>query len=169
MKTCEELKESAAKRIIESVNFATVASLNAADCGTNLSFSLYLNIRDAMFHFKALCESTDDENRLKHYYNLKEHLLRGEKDAIIFQVQVICDAIHDIMQQKGFEEMFEEKEVKELQVLIHSLKEVVLKLRIEGAKLPDEPTFSNLDAWNMVTRYTKSVVGICREKNISLF
>lgn len=166
-----EIKLTASNMIIEAVNFASIAGLNATDCGVNLSASLYLNVRDAMFHFKALCDCNeeDNDNILKHYFNLKEHLLRGEKDAIIFQVQAVCDAVYDIMQQKGFDEIFHIEEVKRLQKLMHNLKNVVLKLRIEGAKLPNESEFSVFDAWNEVTNYTMQVVQICRGRNISLF
>lgn len=170
MEICE-LRENAAKMIVEAVDFASIAGLNATDCGINLSASLYLNVRDAMFHFKALCDCTDEDtdNILRHYFNLKEHLLRGEKDAVIFQVQAVCDAVYEIMQQKGFNETFQTEEIKQLQILVHSLKDVVLKLRIEGAILPSELTFSVLDAWNEVKNYTMKVVQICREKNVPLF
>jgi len=165
-----EIKEDAAELIVEAVNFASIAGLTASDCGINLSASLYLNVRDAMFHFKALCDCADDvDNVLKHYFNLKEHLLRGEKDAVIFQVQAVCDAVYDIMQQKSFNDMFRNEEIKQLQCLTHNLKDVVLKLRIEGAKLPNESTFSVLDAWNEVKVYTMKVVQICRERNVPLF
>lgn len=166
-----ELREDAAKMIIEAVDFASIAGLNATDCGINLSASLYLNVRDAMFHFKALCDCADSDmdNILRHYFNLKEHLLRGEKDAVIFQVQAVCDAVYEIMQQKGFNETFQSEEIKQLQALMHSLKDVVLKLRIEGAKLPNESTFSVSDAWNEVRTYTMKVVQICRERNVPLF
>lgn len=165
------LKEDAAKMIIEAVNFASIAGLNATDCGISLSASLYLNIRDAMFHFKALCDCADNDkdNMLRHYFNLKEHLLRGEKDAVIFQVQAVCDAVYGLMQQKGFNEIFQSEEIKQLQILVHCLMDVVLKLRIEGAKLPNESVFSVLDAWNEVKAHTMKVVQICRERNVSLF
>lgn len=166
-----ELRENAAKMIVEAVNFASIAGLNASDCGINLSASLYLNVRDAMFHFKALCDCDDDDmdNILKHYFNLKEHLLRGEKDAVIFQVQAVCDAVYELMQQKGFDDTFRNEEIKQLQSLVHSLKDVVLRLRIEGAELPNESTFSVLDAWNEVKTYTIKVVQICRARNVPLF
>lgn len=169
MDVCE-LKENAAKMIVEAVNFTSIAGLTASDCGINLSASLYLNVRDAMFHFKALCDCADDvDNSLRHYFNLKEHLIRGQKDAVIFHVQAVCDAVYEIMQQKGFNEIFRKEEVKQLQVLTHKLKDVVLKLRIEGAKLPNEAEFSILDAWNEVKTYTIEVVQICRDKNVPLF
>lgn len=97
-----EYKDSTSQMIIEAVNFASMASLNAADCGVHLSASLYLNIRDAMFHFKALYESDEDSEMSRHYYNLKEHIVRGEKDAIINYVQQLCDAIHNLMQKNDF-------------------------------------------------------------------
>ncbi len=165
----QELKENAAKMIVEAVDFASMAGLTASDCGISLSTSLYLNIRDAMFHFKALCDSTDPDNRLRHYFNLKEHLLRGEKDAIICQVHSLCDAIHEIMQQKDFHKIFKQEETKQLQVLVHDMKDVVLRLRIEGADLHSDVSFSVLEAWQAVKVYTDQVVRLCRSKNILLF
>lgn len=170
MEICE-LKKNAAEMIVEAVTFAHMAGLNASDCGINLSASLYLNVRDAMFHFKALCDCADDDmdNILKHYFNLKEHLLRGEKDAVIFQVQSVCDALYEVMQQKWFNDTFRNEEIKQLQFLMHKLKDVVLKLRIEGAKLSNESNFSVKDAWNEVKNYTIKIVQICRDRNVPLF
>lgn len=167
----EGRRKKAAKLIIEAVDFAIIAGLGATDCGINLSASLYLNVRDAMFHFKALCDCADEDtdNILKHYFNLKEHLQRGEKDAVIYQVQAVCDALHNIMQQKDFNETFRLAEIKQLQALMHNLKDVILKLRIEGANLPNESAFSILDAWKEVYAYTVKAVQICRERNVALF
>lgn len=165
----QELKAIAAKMIVDAVDFASMAGLTASDCGISLSTSLYLNVRDAMFHFKALCDSTDCGNRLRHYYNLKEHLMRGEKDAVICQVHSVCDAIHEIMQQEDFHKTFKKEEIKQLQSLGHDMKDVVLRLRIEGADLPDESAVSLVDEWQKVKVYTEQAVRLCRSKNISLF
>lgn len=168
----QKIKEEAANMIIEAAKFATVVGISAADCGVSLSASLYLNIRDAMFHYKALCDyvqNADDINALKHYFNLIEHLIRGEKDAIIMQAQVVSDCIYDIMQQKDFDELFSHEDVKNLQSYIHKLKEVILKIRIAGSDLTREKTLLVDEAWTEVVSYTKGVAKICEGKNISLF
>ena len=169
MEICE-LREDAANLIVEAVNFASIAGLNAADCGISLSASLYLNVRDAMFHFKALCDCNEDmDNVMRHYFNLKEHLLRGEKDAVICQARAVCEAVYEILQQKDFDAVFQNEEIKQLQLLLHGLKDVVLKLRSEGSALPNESEFSVFDAWNEVKEYTMKVVQICRGRNVALF
>ena len=165
------LKKNAAELIVEAADFACLAGLNASDCGINLSASLFLNIRDAMFHFKALCDckETDTNNILRHYYNLREHLTRGEKDAVIFQVQAVCDAIFEIMQNSQFMSKIGAEERKQLQTLIHSMKDVTLKIRIDGANLSNESALSIKEAWDEVTAYTRKAAQICRENSIPLF
>ena len=56
-----DIKELAAQQIIEAVQFADFAGVNAADFGVALSGSLFRNIRDAMFHFRALCDNLENE------------------------------------------------------------------------------------------------------------
>ena len=80
----EKMKETAAEQIIEAVEFANIVSVNAADTGTTLSASLFRNIRDAIFHFKAMCDCMEEDEAVRHFYSLKEHLTRGEKDAVIW-------------------------------------------------------------------------------------
>ena len=60
----ENMKETAARQIVEAVQFANFAGVNAADFGVSLSASLFRNIRDAMFHFNAMCDYFDTD--LKH-------------------------------------------------------------------------------------------------------
>lgn len=168
----QEIKRTSAEMIVEAVNFATVAGVNAVEFGIELSSSLYLNIRDAMFHFKALCdylEKNDREQAEKHYHNLKEHLLRGEKDAIIFQARAVCDAVSEIMQQKNFKNTFNFEDVRMLQSYVHSLKNIILKIRLEGAELSDNSKASLEDIWAEVVNYTEKVSRICKEKNETLF
>ncbi len=165
------LKDDAANMIVDAVNFANLAAIHATDCGVNLSASLYLNIRDAMFHFRALCDCSEDDtnNILKQYFNLKEHLLRGEKDAIICQVQSIHTALYAIMQLKSFHDIFNADEIRQFQRLSHELKDIVLRLRMDGSQLSQKTAFSPLEAWSEVYTYTLKIIQLCRSKNISLF
>lgn len=168
----DKMKEETAQLIVEAVKFAVIAGINATDCGTELSASLYLNIRDAMFHYKALCDylqKEDYDGALKHYFNLKEHLARGKKDAVIMQAQAVSKAIFDIMQRKDFDESFGAEDVRKLQLYNHKIKDVILRTRISGSNLADENGYSVDDAWTEIVSYTMKVAKICEEKNVSLF
>lgn len=168
----EDMINETADLIVEAVKFSTIIGVNSADCGTSLSASLFLNIRDAMFHFKALCEYSEKKDKygaLKHYYNLKEHLLRGEKDAAIVQAHAVSAAIFEVMQQKDFEDIFSIEDIRKMQSYNHRIKEVILKLRLEGSDLVKNNDFSIEDAWGEIAFYTENVEKICKEKNISLF
>lgn len=167
----KKLKEDAADMIVDAVKFAAIAGVNASDCGVELSTSLYLNIRDAMFHYKALCDyfDEDSDSALKHYFCLREHLLRGEKDAVITQAHAIVNALLEIMQQRDFDDEFDSDELRLLQQLDHKVKNVILMVRTSGANLSDGKGFSIGDAWTELVNYTISIVQICRNKNISLF
>jgi PAS domain-containing protein len=167
-----EMKKEAADMIVGAANFASIAGLNASDCGIGLSASLYLNIRDAMFHFKALCDYADDndkENVMRHYFNLKEHLLRGEKDAVISQGQAVCDAVDHAIQQNCFDTTLRMEDLKELQNLTHKLKDIILNLRMDGSRLSNETMLYVSNAWHDVTEYTRQMVQICRKRNITFF
>lgn len=168
----QNIKEETAQLIVEAVKFAMVAGVNAADCGIRLSASLYLNIRDAMFHYKALCDylqKEDNDGALKHYFNLKEHLIRGKKDAIIIQAQTVSESILDIMQQRDFDELFSMEDIRKLQLYNHKIKDVILRTRVAGSDLTDENIYSVDDAWTEIASYTVKVAKICEEKNVSLF
>lgn len=167
----KRMKEEAADLIVEAVKFATVAGVNASDCGIALTASLFLNIRDAMFHYKALCDSaeTDEENCIKQYYNLKEHLLRGKKDAVILQAHTVCDAVRSMMQQKNYQEKFSPEELKQVKKLVHAVKDVILRIRIAGTELSEDTTFSIEEVWEEVVSCTIEITELCKAKDVPLF
>ncbi|MFI3213757.1 MAG: hypothetical protein R3Y24_10480 [Eubacteriales bacterium] len=169
LRVLEELKDEVAELIIEASDFAISIGMIAVDCGIDLSASLFLNIRDAMFHFKALCESTEEESMYKHYYNLKEHLLRGQKDAIIFLVQAVCDGILNIMQMQEFEKKFEDVERKQLQIWFHYLKQVILEIRISGADLPKDNVNSVENIYEGIGKCVIEILQMIQNKGMSLF
>lgn len=168
----QRMREETAQLIVEAVKFAVVSGVNASDCGISLSASLYLNIRDAMFHYKALCDylqSGDNDNALKQYFSLKEHLIRGKKDAVIMQAQAVSEAVFDIMQQRDFDELFGMEDVRKLQLYYHKVKDIILRTRLSGSNLTDENNFSVDDIWAETASYTVKVAEICESKNVSLF
>mgnify|MGYP001025874631 FL=1 len=163
--------EEAADLIVEAVKFAAVAGVNASEFGIRLSESLYLNIRDAMFHYKALCDQVRDgkeEDAWRHYFNLKEHLIRGEKDAIIVQAQAVSEAVFSIMEQAAFDDLFDSDDRKELQSRSHQVKDIILRVRIAGSDLPEEE-FSVSELRTEVVSCTVKAAKICEEKNLSLW
>lgn len=165
-----EAKKETADSIIEAVKFSVILGILAQDLGIELSASLYLNVRDAMFHYRMLCnyaEKQDNENMLKHYYNLKEHIIRGEKDAIILLSGNVLDALSEISRQNVFDE-FTSSEVKKLQSNSHNIKDIVLRIRTDGIR-PDSAKGFPLDIFSELTVYIKNIVKICEGKNIPLF
>ena len=167
----EQMKTEAARMIVEAVQFAVSAAVNAADCGVELAMSLYLNIRDAMFHYKALCDSLlkgNEDNAMKNYVSLKEHLLRGKKDAVLAHTYIVCKAIGRIMEQKNFNNIFCAEEARRLRSCNNNLKGLVLNVRLAGRE-PGDEQFSIERTWEKVTACTIEAVTLCRNRNISLF
>lgn len=164
------MKKEAADLIIDAVRFAAIAGVNASECGVTFSTSLHLNIRDAMFHYKAMCDSVekDEKNFLRHYFNLKEHLIRGEKDVIISQAQTVSEAVFNIMQRKEFSNSFDLNAMKELQFCEHQIRDIILRIRIDGSNLISDQ-FSIDELWSEVVSYTEKITKICEEKGILLF
>jgi len=166
----DEKKSIAANDIIEAVKFAVVSGMYAHDLGIETSASLHLNIRDAMFHYKSLCDyikDKDEENVCKHYYSLKEHIIRGEKDAIILHAINVLDALSEIEQQKCFEE-FTPSEVKQLRMYNHKIRNVILEIR-KGGINPDNRGGFPLNKFSELKDYIKEIIKICETENIPLF
>lgn len=61
MKDKMKMRDTATERIAEVVQFANLAGVNAADMGISLSIALFRNIRDVMFHFRAMCDCLEDD------------------------------------------------------------------------------------------------------------
>ena len=142
----------------------------ARDIGVECSASLQRNIRDAMFHYRKLCiyaDQANDEYVLKHYYNLKEHIIRGEKDAIILQAGNVLDALYELQQRKYFLE-FTPWEVKELQLHSHKIREVILDIRTDGID-PDSQQGFPLSTFSELKKYIRCIMEICENRNIPLF
>lgn len=171
MQNINEMKQIAADKIVEAVQFANVLGVAASDSGVKFSGSLLLNIRDAMFHFRTMCDycENDEEKSRKHYYSLMEHLVRGEKDAVILYGKTVVDAVMDIMQKQAFSDVFSQEDIRRLRHYIHAIKGVFLKLRKSGMHLLGKSGQTIEDAWAEIVEYTEKILEICRKVNVSLF
>lgn len=168
----QRIKEESAELIIFAVKFTASAAMYASDCHLDLSKSLYLNIRDAMFHYKAMCDyiqKMDEDNALRHYFNLKEHLIRGEKDAITLQAMCVEESLFKLLQTEDFNQLFNPEEIKKLQFYYHKIKDVILRVRLGSSNLTSVNFIWVEEMWSELKEYTKSVGSICGEKNIYLF
>lgn len=172
----DELLSEAAEAIVSAAKFSAVVSMLANDIGINISASLQLNIRDAMFHFVAMSDTQEDDSTLefeKNYFNLKEHLSRGKKDAVILFAQDVCNAVMDDADTSMYENVSDE-ECKQLQHYCHNIKNVILEIRLGGRDLSGkidqtEHKVSVDDAWKNVFFYTSSISKILQRYNIKLF
>lgn len=170
--TIQSLKDETAIMIIDAVKFAVLVGVNATDCGIHLSTSLYLNIRDAMFHYKALCDCGSDEKlelAKRQYYNLKEHIIRGEKDAVISHAHAVNDAVFDIMQLPDFYKKFDIQDIKQLQAYTHGVKNIILKVRLAGTDLNKDSSSLIQETWEEMVEYTLKIAQLCQSKDIHMF
>lgn len=165
-----DIKELAAQQIIEAVQFADFAGVNAADFGVALSGSLFRNIRDAMFHFRALCDNLENEDQcMRHFYSLQEHLSRGEKDAVITFGRSVTDAVFDLMQSEDFTDRFSSDDIFALQHSVHLIKNTFMDVRKGGMHLKDGQSMSVQSAWNVIAGQTEKIVDLCKKRRIALF
>ena len=169
MKDKEKMKETAAEQIIEAVEFANIVSVNAADTGTTLSASLFRNIRDAIFHFKAMCDCMEEDEAVRHFYSLKEHLTRGEKDAVISFGKSVADAVFDLIQMSDLDNCFEEEDIAVFRQSTHMIKNIFMDMRTDGMHVKEKPGISVRDAWFSIMRQTEIINDICHKRGVHLF
>lgn len=168
----KQMRQSAAESIVEASKFAAMMGVNAVDWGIDISASFYLNIRDAMFHFKALCdyiEAANEEKAVKNYHNLMEHINRGEKDAVIRLIQQAVSAVTSIIQMNGLDSEYTEKEIAMLQRYMHLLKGNLLRIRSSGVNVSDGREFSVKEEWTEVVRHILAIDKICKVHGMTLF
>lgn len=166
-----EMKIDAANKIVEAVQFADTMGVAASDSGVEFSGSLLLNIRDAMFHYKAMCDNidTDEEKAKRHYYSLLEHLMRGEKDAVISYGKIVVDTVFELMQTEEFHGVFSREEMNLFRKYIHVIKNTFLDLRRGGMHIPGKKGQTVEESWEIITDSTKKITEMCIKKNVNLF
>ena len=163
----ENMKETAARQIVEAVQFANFAGVNAADFGVSLSASLFRNIRDAMFHFNAMCDyfDTDEDQAARHYYSLMEHLSRGEKDAVITFGKSVADAVFDLLRMDAADEVFSREDIADLQHCVNTF----MDMRTGGMHLKEKKGIPLQEAWEHIAKQTEKIAGLCRQRSVDLF
>jgi len=132
------MKSSAANRIVDSSKFTGYYSLTAVQCGIFVPASMYRNLRDAMVHYKVMidCIDADDYDRAqKNYNNLFEHLIRGEKDAVISYIQSILGKINNVTSGESYEYYVDIEHKRKVREIIHELKNILIEIRLLGLKL----------------------------------
>ncbi len=86
------------------------------------------NFRDALFHYKKLYESDTVEDAISQAEAIDEHLSRAIKDSLMQLVQVLLYSSTFLYEENDTED----SDKAELQELIHSFKQSILKLRIDA-------------------------------------
>lgn len=168
----KQMRQSAAESIVEASKFAAMVGVSAVDLGIDISASFYLNIRDAMFHFKALCdyiEAGDEEKAGQNYHNLMEHINRGEKDAVIRLIQQAVSAVTSIIQMNSLDLEYTEKDIAMLQRYMHLLKGSLLRIRSSGIGASDGREFSVKEEWTEVVQHILAIDKICKGHGMKLF
>lgn len=168
MSNKNELVKEAANWIKTAIEFSAMMGLNAIDFNSELSASLYLNIRDAMFHFKAMYEAEDEECIYRNYCNLKEHIIRGEKDAIISYAQEVIERIMDIVDSMDYLR-FSESDKKALQKLLHEIKNTILLIRLSGIDEYNKLSKSLTDVWRELANNTVKIKEIFNNQGLTFF
>lgn len=170
MMNSDQIKKEAADAIIDAVKYAAGLGKLSFEFGINASASLQLNIRDAMFHYKKLCDYADEDNpekMMKQYYNLREHILRGEKDSVIMMARNVLEALSEISRKTDFLS-FTSQEVKQLNVYRRGIMDIILRIRISGID-PDTPNTFPVKDFDELAQYIDAISKMCYKKNISLF
>jgi len=114
--------------------------------------SPYLNFRDALFHFKKMCNAFNDKNEygfIQQCSCVEEHLNRGLKDFAIH----ICNnyyirIIHKILnfkKEKGNKDI-----ISKLRKIYHNMKNLVVEIRHTGQTLQHFDNRKNLWLSKMV-------------------
>ena len=129
------------------------------------------NIRDAMFHFNAMCDcfDTDRDQAARHYYSLMEHLSRGEKDAVITFGKSVADAVFDLLRMDAADEVFSKEDIAVLQHRVHQIKNTFMDMRTDGMHLKEKKGIPVKEAWDHIAEQTEKIAGLCRQRSVDLF
>lgn len=168
----EQLIDEAACKIVEASKFAALFSLTSVNIGMEIPNSLFYNIRDAMVHFKVINEACLNRNykkAYKHYSNMNEHLIRGQKDAIITYIQYCVKSVDDIIQQNTYFNKISNGDKINIQNIIHELKNTLLDIRLAGLKMTWQKDTNIETYWNSVVQCSVDLNEILEKNELKLF
>jgi hypothetical protein len=133
----EQLRINASEEIVKAVRKISAISITCKDLGIPFSSSLFINIRDAMFHYKKLCDKGIDDIKIaeEQMCSITEHILRGIKDVLIELINTVIDVIETVRTYNSYEESLSLEERKEVRELVHNLKRYLLSIRADGMYL----------------------------------
>lgn len=169
---CSKIKEEAANQIVEMSKFTAAYSVMALNCGIYVPAALYRNLRDAMVHFKALVDSinnNNDDQTKKHYFNLLEHLIRGEKDAVITYIQCALKRINEIVCLHQYQIQVSLNDKKSVEKMENELKNILIDVRLMGLNLISNEKDTVNDLFERVNKLAYSLNELLSNYGWSLF
>jgi hypothetical protein len=99
--------------------------------------SPYLNLRDALFHYKKMYEAADAENDFdvdQQYACIEEHLNRGLKDfAVCLCANFFTKMLHNMLETKA--KSITDGIRRKLRHIYHEIKNIVIEIRLDGQVL----------------------------------
>lgn len=92
----------------------------------------YTNFRDALFHFRRLVKSSEENESARHSFAIEEHANRARTDAIVCILDC-CTFVLDILSHEEFE--LSEDTLKQLAIVKKDVCNSVMYLRLSGIML----------------------------------
>ena len=124
----DDFCDYSSSNIFETLEKISLLSNLYIKCRIKITPPFATNFRDALFHYKKLYESDTIEDAIEQKEAIDEHLSRALKDCILQLVQVLVSSLTFLYNDSEFDD----KTKNELQIIIHNLKQSILKLRINS-------------------------------------
>lgn len=120
------------KHIAETSDFIVACEGIAKVIAVGLPPACYTNFRDALFHFRRMVKSSEENEMAKQAFAIEEHSNRAKTDAIV-GVLVSCSDILQILQHVSFS--LDENSLCKLVAVKNVLDRHVMHLRLSGMML----------------------------------
>ncbi|MCM1288723.1 MAG: hypothetical protein NC240_10470 [Clostridium sp.] len=124
--------------------------------------SCYTNFRDALFHFRKMCNSWEEHEIMQQAFAVKEHLGRARTDAKVSILVVYAKIIEELLLRNDIT-----KEMKNsMRKILHKIKNVVMVNRIEGMMMSEIVInyYSDDDISEIVAEYLDFVQDKCEDQ-----
>lgn len=92
----------------------------------------YTNFRDALFHFRRLVKSSEENESARQAFAIEEHSNRARTDAIVCILEY-CSFVLQVLSHKEFE--LHEEALKKLDAVKNDIDNSVMYLRLSGIML----------------------------------